>query len=151
MLQTDIASSLTRSLAHCRRRKIRCLLTPDDPQNRCTTCIKLNKNCSFVKTEPQLHGGRPSLWCNDKNDRIRAARSSDASSSSSASDPPTDEQGNNVSSSVSDPLTDEQGNNASGGPFEQVLHSKEPILGLVGSKSSEAKEQYLLRSVPYAR
>ena len=41
---------------HCRRRKIRCLLAPDDAQNRCANCIRLKKDCSFfpVDQQPQL-------------------------------------------------------------------------------------------------
>lgn len=43
---------------HCRRRKIRCLLAPDDPQNRCANCIRLKKDCNFfpVDQQPQLEG-----------------------------------------------------------------------------------------------
>ena len=41
---------------HCRRRKIRCLLAPDDPQNRCANCIRLKKDCNFfpVDQQPQV-------------------------------------------------------------------------------------------------
>ena len=41
---------------HCRRRKIRCLLAPDDAQNRCANCIRLKKDCSFfpVDQQPQM-------------------------------------------------------------------------------------------------
>ncbi|KAM0800151.1 hypothetical protein BDR22DRAFT_909030 [Usnea florida] len=41
---------------HCRRRKIRCLLAPDDPHNRCANCIRLKKDCNFfpVDQQPQL-------------------------------------------------------------------------------------------------
>lgn len=41
---------------HCRRRKIRCLLAPDDTQNRCANCIRLKKDCSFfpVDQQPQM-------------------------------------------------------------------------------------------------
>lgn len=41
---------------HCRRRKIRCLLAPDDLQNRCANCIRLKKDCNFfpVDQQPQL-------------------------------------------------------------------------------------------------
>ena len=44
------------STGHCRRRKIRCLLAPDDIQNRCANCIRLKKDCSFypVDQQPQL-------------------------------------------------------------------------------------------------
>lgn len=36
---------------HCRRRKIRCLLAPDDPQGRCANCIRLKKDCNFYPVE----------------------------------------------------------------------------------------------------
>ncbi|KAL8654912.1 MAG: hypothetical protein Q9210_001216 [Variospora velana] len=41
---------------HCRRRKIRCLLALDDPQNRCSNCIRLKKECCFfpVDQQPQM-------------------------------------------------------------------------------------------------
>jgi hypothetical protein len=38
-------------LGHCRRRKIRCLLAPDDPQGRCSNCIRLKKECNFYPVE----------------------------------------------------------------------------------------------------
>lgn len=38
---------------HCRRRKIRCLLAPEDPQNRCANCIRLKKECSFFPVDQQ--------------------------------------------------------------------------------------------------
>lgn len=40
-------------LAHCRRRKIRCLVAPDDPQNRCQNCIRLKKECHFYPVDQQ--------------------------------------------------------------------------------------------------
>ncbi|KAL9013686.1 MAG: hypothetical protein Q9173_001634 [Seirophora scorigena] len=42
---------------HCRRRKIRCLLALDDPQNRCSNCIRLKKECCFfpVDQQPQMN------------------------------------------------------------------------------------------------
>lgn len=44
------------AIGHCRRRKIRCLLAPDDPQNRCSNCIRLKKECNFfpVDQQPQV-------------------------------------------------------------------------------------------------
>ena len=44
------------AIGHCRRRKIRCLLAPDDAQNRCANCIRLKKECSFfpVDQQPQM-------------------------------------------------------------------------------------------------
>ncbi|KAI9804955.1 MAG: hypothetical protein M1833_006258 [Piccolia ochrophora] len=38
---------------HCRRRKIRCLLAPDDPQGRCSNCIRLKKECNFFPVDQQ--------------------------------------------------------------------------------------------------
>ncbi|KAI4111852.1 MAG: hypothetical protein LQ339_000311 [Xanthoria mediterranea] len=38
---------------HCRRRKIRCLLALDDPQNRCSNCIRLKKECCFFPVDQQ--------------------------------------------------------------------------------------------------
>jgi hypothetical protein len=40
------------ALGHCRRRKIRCLLpSPEDPQGRCTNCIRLKKDCNFYPVD----------------------------------------------------------------------------------------------------
>ncbi|EMD64200.1 hypothetical protein GGP41_006638 [Bipolaris sorokiniana] len=36
---------------HCRRRKIRCLLAPDDRHGRCSNCIRLKKECNFYPVE----------------------------------------------------------------------------------------------------
>jgi hypothetical protein len=43
--------SLICPTGHCRRRKIRCLLAPDDPQGRCANCIRLKKECNFYPVE----------------------------------------------------------------------------------------------------
>jgi hypothetical protein len=32
---------------HCKKRKIRCLLAPEDPAGRCSNCIRLKKECTF--------------------------------------------------------------------------------------------------------
>lgn len=55
--------------AHCRRRKIRCLVADDDPQQRCQNCIRLKKECVFYpvdqqsamenKSEPSPQGPQP--------------------------------------------------------------------------------------------
>ncbi|KAG6002788.1 hypothetical protein E4U21_002778 [Claviceps maximensis] len=37
---------------HCRRRKIRCIASPDTP-NRCVNCIRLKKECSFYPVDQQ--------------------------------------------------------------------------------------------------
>lgn len=44
---------------HCRRRKIRCLLAPDDPQGRCANCIRLKKECNFYPVEHNPDMPRP--------------------------------------------------------------------------------------------
>src|SRR5258708_6544521 len=44
------------SSGHCRRRKIRCVIAPEDPNARCHNCIRLKKDCHFypVEQQPQL-------------------------------------------------------------------------------------------------
>ncbi len=55
----SLPSALVRSVAnfwnigHCRRRKIRCLLAPGDPQRRCSNCIRLKKECNFYPVDQQ--------------------------------------------------------------------------------------------------
>ncbi|KAF1991616.1 hypothetical protein K402DRAFT_416901 [Aulographum hederae CBS 113979] len=36
---------------HCRRRKIRCLVSSEDPSGRCENCIRLKKECNFFPVE----------------------------------------------------------------------------------------------------
>jgi hypothetical protein len=36
---------------HCRRRKIRCITSPNDTQGRCINCIRLKKDCSFYPVD----------------------------------------------------------------------------------------------------
>ncbi|KAK3329607.1 hypothetical protein B0H66DRAFT_31911 [Apodospora peruviana] len=36
---------------HCRRRKIRCMPSPNDVQGRCMQCIRLKKECSFYPVD----------------------------------------------------------------------------------------------------
>lgn len=43
---------------HCRRRKIRCLLASEDPQNRCSNCIRLKKECNFFPVDQQPQNER---------------------------------------------------------------------------------------------
>ncbi|KAL3424830.1 hypothetical protein PVAG01_04111 [Phlyctema vagabunda] len=38
---------------HCRRRKIRCIPSAGDAQNRCANCIRLKKECNFVPVDQQ--------------------------------------------------------------------------------------------------
>ncbi|KLU87589.1 hypothetical protein MAPG_06586 [Magnaporthiopsis poae ATCC 64411] len=38
---------------HCRRRKIRCLPSSDDPEGRCINCIRLKKDCNFFPVDQQ--------------------------------------------------------------------------------------------------
>jgi len=42
-----------RGPAHCRRRKIRCLLAEGDSQDRCQNCIRLKKECVFYPVDQQ--------------------------------------------------------------------------------------------------
>lgn len=44
---------LIRLTAHCRRRKIRCLLAEGDPAQRCQNCIRLKKECVFYPVDQQ--------------------------------------------------------------------------------------------------
>ncbi|KAI9670906.1 MAG: hypothetical protein M1817_003791 [Caeruleum heppii] len=67
---------------HCRRRKIRCLLAPDDPQGRCSNCIRLKKECNFFPVDQQPQPERRSR-AGSKNGRSSGNNSS-ASSPSSA-------------------------------------------------------------------
>lgn len=39
--------------AHCRRRKIRCLVADADPHGRCQNCIRLKKECVFYPVDQQ--------------------------------------------------------------------------------------------------
>nr|POE59205.1 hypothetical protein CFP56_24474 [Quercus suber] len=39
--------------AHCRRRKIRCVIEDNDPQGRCQNCIRLKKECVFYPVDQQ--------------------------------------------------------------------------------------------------
>nr|POF05849.1 hypothetical protein CFP56_53236 [Quercus suber] len=39
--------------AHCRRRKIRCVMEDNDPQARCQNCIRLKKECVFYPVDQQ--------------------------------------------------------------------------------------------------
>lgn len=40
---------------HCRRRKIRCVPSPNDVQGRCINCIRLKKECNFYPVDQQPH------------------------------------------------------------------------------------------------
>lgn len=64
---------------HCRRRKIRCLLALDDPQNRCSNCIRLKKECCFFPVDQQ-----PPL---DRRPRTGSKAGSGETSASSSSSP----------------------------------------------------------------
>lgn len=65
---------------HCRRRKIRCLLAPDDPQSRCSNCIRLKKECNFFPVDQQ-----PPLDRRPRTGSKAEGRSGDTSASSSSS------------------------------------------------------------------
>ncbi|KAF2083230.1 hypothetical protein K490DRAFT_70020 [Saccharata proteae CBS 121410] len=69
---------------HCRRRKIRCLLAPDDPQGRCANCIRLKKECNFYPVDqPNPSEGKQSTT--PKRGSDSAVPSSSTSSSPRAS------------------------------------------------------------------
>lgn len=68
---------------HCRRRKIRCLLAPDDPQGRCSNCIRLKKECNFYPVEQQNPGESRSQAA--KRGSVSQVPSSSSSSSPRAS------------------------------------------------------------------
>ncbi|OJD35575.1 zn2 cys6 dna-binding protein [Diplodia corticola] len=68
---------------HCRRRKIRCLLAPDDPQGRCSNCIRLKKECNFYPVEQQNPGESRSQAA--KRGSVSQVASSSSSSSPRAS------------------------------------------------------------------
>ena len=67
-------------IVHCRRRKIRCLLAPDDPQNRCSNCIRLKKECNFFPVDQQ-----PPVERRPRADSRTEGRSDENSVSSSSS------------------------------------------------------------------
>ncbi|KAL9124902.1 MAG: hypothetical protein Q9217_005822 [Psora testacea] len=69
--RTSIACS------HCRRRKIRCLIAPDDPHNRCANCIRLKKDCNFYPVDQQPPFERQPR--NPSKSETRASSSSDSS------------------------------------------------------------------------
>jgi Fungal Zn(2)-Cys(6) binuclear cluster domain len=50
--------SINESVGNCRRRKIRCLLAPDDAQHRCSNCIRLKKECNFFPVDQQTQPDR---------------------------------------------------------------------------------------------
>lgn len=64
---------------HCRRRKIRCLIAPDDIQGRCANCIRLKKECNFYPVEQNPDSQRPLTGAN-KDVSIGAPESSTTSS-----------------------------------------------------------------------
>ena len=65
---------------HCRRRKIRCLLAPDDHQSRCSNCIRLKKECNFYPVDQQ-----PPLDRRPRTGSKAEGHSEDASASPSSS------------------------------------------------------------------
>ena len=67
-------------IVHCRRRKIRCLLAPDDAQNRCSNCIRLKKECNFFPVDQQ-----PPVERRPRAESKVDGRSADASTSASSS------------------------------------------------------------------
>ncbi|KAI9171479.1 Halotolerance protein 9 [Paramyrothecium foliicola] len=71
--RTSIACS------HCRRRKIRCVTSPDVP-NKCTNCIRLKKVCSFCPVDQQAAGEtRPKMSSRNSNGHKNGSASSPSS------------------------------------------------------------------------
>ena len=68
-----------RFTGHCRRRKIRCLVAPDDPHNRCVNCIRLKKECNFFPVDQQ-----PPIERRPRNPSKAETRTSSSSNSSPA-------------------------------------------------------------------
>lgn len=50
---SDVTAGLILDTVHCRRRKIRCLVAPDDTEGRCENCIRLRKDCQFFPVDQQ--------------------------------------------------------------------------------------------------
>lgn len=48
-----VTVGLILDIVHCRRRKIRCLVAPDDTEGRCENCIRLRKDCQFFPVDQQ--------------------------------------------------------------------------------------------------
>ena len=69
-----------RNTGQCRRRKIRCLLAPEDPTGRCLNCIRLKKECNFFPVDQQPPQG-PGSRAGSKTDRSSANNSSSSSPS----------------------------------------------------------------------
>lgn len=65
---------------HCRRRKIRCLLASEDPQGRCSNCIRLKKECNFHPVE-QTNPLEPRSQSSSKADKGSNAPSASTPSS----------------------------------------------------------------------
>ncbi|KAK4145468.1 uncharacterized protein C8A04DRAFT_35743 [Dichotomopilus funicola] len=65
---------------HCRRRKIRCVPSPNDGQGRCINCIRLKKECSFYPVDQQ-----PPVDTRQKSGSRSSASTKVASASSSPS------------------------------------------------------------------
>ncbi|KZF20875.1 hypothetical protein L228DRAFT_240605 [Xylona heveae TC161] len=75
---------------HCRRRKIRCLLALDDPQGRCSNCIRLKKECNFFPVDQQPQERRQRTG--SKIDAISAEASTSSSPSPTLATGPTLDQ-----------------------------------------------------------
>lgn len=52
LAQVMISNQGYGNLGHCRRRKIRCIVSPE-MQHRCISCIRLKKDCSFFPVDQQ--------------------------------------------------------------------------------------------------
>ena len=52
------SKTLTDPQVHCRRRKIRCIVSTKDPTGRCTHCLRMKKDCSYLPVDQSLPSKR---------------------------------------------------------------------------------------------
>lgn len=74
-----------RAIGQCRRRKIRCIFDTENPQKRCASCIRLDRECNFYRVgqPPQavleVHHGASGAWRLSPASRLnQLGRTSDA-------------------------------------------------------------------------
>ncbi|PVI05996.1 hypothetical protein DM02DRAFT_56482 [Periconia macrospinosa] len=70
---------------HCRRRKIRCLVSQDEPTGRCANCIRLKKECNFYPVDQAPDNSRAHTAVAKET----SAGAHDSSTTSSPRHPPT--------------------------------------------------------------
>lgn len=79
------SASRLRAIGQCRRRKTRCIFDIENPQKRCASCIRLDKECNFYRVgqPPQavleVHHGASGAWRLSPASRLnQLGRTSDA-------------------------------------------------------------------------